>query len=111
MDKTKEVIKYWNENQDEWKVEHIENKAVRIHEIHNAHTVVSIIGFYEWLFNPKYKVFEVFGINLTKAFYRVNILDVNNELIRNNSSCVNIFSTAKTPPEIIKYLGKQGKNE
>ena len=46
------------------------------------------VGFYEWLFNPKYGVFEVFDVNL------YNIFDV-----RKSKD----FNT-KSPEEIIKYL-------
>jgi len=86
----KKLIKYYNDNQSEIKVINIDNKNVTFN--HNPKTgnyQIYKIGFYEWLFNPKYKVFEVFGLD---AFERNHIL---NGALRMNTE------------EIIKYLTEQ----
>jgi hypothetical protein len=69
-----EVIEHYNNGQDEYIIEMIRE----IHDRYNKPTGEYIvileqetcnhIGFYEWLFNPKYKVFEVFKIELNYIF-------------------------------------------
>jgi hypothetical protein len=50
------------------------------------------VGFYEWLFNPKYKVFEVFGFDNPNDLWSI---------------CHDYKIMFKPVPEIIKYLAKE----
>jgi hypothetical protein len=61
------------------------------------------IGFYEWLFNPKYKVFEVFRI---KPFI-IN-KESDSGAIKMTTSNLN-YLRFKQPPEILSYLQSQIK--
>ena len=74
---TKEVVDYYNGKQDEWKILKIIDVNYKIIFRDSIYPT----GFYEWLFNPKYKVFEVF--------------------VKDN---VQIGLFRKQPKEIIKYL-------
>lgn len=58
------------------------------------------IGFYEWLFNPRYKVFEVFDITYIKTSMLYELEGAREKII------------IRQPEEIIKYLEstiKRGK--
>jgi len=65
MDKLQKIIKVYNDRQDEHRVmslnPNINTNRIGV-EIGNTNQYDNI-GLYEWLFNPKYKVFEVFGID------------------------------------------------
>lgn len=93
------IIKKYNAGQDDWLLVCINKKDINsliddwqvrieaiginaMYDIKEVHTVY----FYEWLFNPKYKVFEVF------------------------KSVLNFFETKtfeiKQPEQIIEYLAE-----
>jgi hypothetical protein len=97
----KEVIEYYNNGQDEYNIESIFQRNNRgTNDIsENDPYYVSINcnqkGFYEWLFNPRYKVFEVF--KLGRADMEENIFEV---------SWVYNYTT-KQPQEILDYLKNQ----
>jgi hypothetical protein len=55
----KEIKEYYNNGQDEFENLIIDGETVVLWQ--KGHLHKHVIGFYEWLFNPKYKVFEVFG--------------------------------------------------
>jgi hypothetical protein len=56
----KEVVEYYNNGQDEFENLIIDGSTVILWQ--KGHLHKHVIGFYEWLFNPEYKVFEVFNI-------------------------------------------------
>jgi hypothetical protein len=63
----KEVVDYYNNGQDEIVVKNIDNKNVVFNYNPNTGNYrIYKIGFYEWLFNPEYKVFEVFPVERTE---------------------------------------------
>jgi hypothetical protein len=61
----KEVIEHYNNGQDKWEIGDIISDCTQcIVYIGKSESVIRMnIGFYEWLFNPKYKVFEVFKVS------------------------------------------------
>jgi hypothetical protein len=89
----KEVIEYYNNGQDEIVVKNIDNKNVVFNYNPNTGNYrIYKIGFYEWLFNPKYKVFEVF--------------------FKHNTHKWNLFDFIKAKPqEILDYLKNQTKGD
>ncbi len=85
----KKVIEYYNKNQDEFHIISY-NKKIKVFKIlYFGHEYK--IDSYEFIFNPKYKVFEVFGIN-----------DMKTVLAFRKKGAWNL--TARQPKEIIKYL-------
>jgi hypothetical protein len=60
----KEVIEYYNNGQDDEKLK-VEDIFIGIQNDWKVKVLYESpsIGFYEWLFNPRYKVFEVFNID------------------------------------------------
>ena len=67
MDKLKKIAYVFNARQDKWYIVRVLKDGEIYMGIPDAESVVEYepkewIGFYEFLFNPKYKVFEVFEI-------------------------------------------------
>jgi hypothetical protein len=100
----KEVIEHYNNGQDEYEnrgiyKNYLGDYVVKIYYEYDSETKTICkeieIGFYEWLFNPKYKVFEVF--KLGRADMEENIFEV---------SWVYNYTT-KQPQEILDYLKNQ----
>jgi len=96
------IKEYYNDKQDEYKITYFK---LNDDEISNCIEIVykdmlkEIIGFYEWLFNPRYKVLEVFGI-INDNMIGNDIHDLAINLIRNEDG-------RKSPAEIIAYLENQ----
>ena len=63
MNETQAVQEYYNQGQSEYSICDIGEDFVRIKRFGTITEHYYKIGFYEWLFNPKYKVFEVFQVN------------------------------------------------
>ena len=102
-----DYIEYYNKNQSEYELLHIEKIGkhydclikIRIDDI----PFYDRAGFYEWLFNPKYKVFEVFGINLlTNSSNQIAFFDGYNYTDKNIKS----YAESKTVPEILPPYGR-----
>jgi hypothetical protein len=109
MNKVERVKELYNNGQDEWSVwkifvnskdEKIDLKGFINEDIGNIYIRKKenkesgeCIGFYEWLFNPKYKVFEVFKINSV--------------ILANNYKVVTHKWIYREPEEILTYLSKQ----
>jgi len=96
MNKLKAITDIYNDRQDEYKVDeilkgHFGTYKVKINGKHQITFYKEWIGFYEFLFNPKYGVFEVFGIDSLDNIY--------NEYIWLN----------KSTEEIIDYMYKAVK--
>jgi hypothetical protein len=83
----------YNERQDEYKVKSInaQNSGLVVFEYGRY------IGFYEFIFNPKYGVFEMFDI------YENGLFDY-------NGFSHKLFNV-KQPLEIVKYILKERDNE
>lgn len=89
------IIKYYNENQDGHKIQlHISDEYnINLDKRENGCIGGNkTIGFYEWLWNKKYKVFKTFSKN--DSHYHQMQLDI-----------VMIINCSDNPEEeIIKYL-------
>jgi hypothetical protein len=105
--KHKEVIEYYNNGQDEWNdlinID-VKNGIVEFGEWINKENgykgIREEIDFYEWLFNPKYKVFEVFHFIITfmtKGYITFNHNPKKEVIIKNK------------PELILDYLKNQTK--
>jgi hypothetical protein len=108
MNKVERVKEFYNNGQDEWfvwkifvnsKDEKIDLKGFINENIGNIYIRKKenkesgeCIGFYEWLFNPKYKVWQVFNFPLQAII----------ELGKNEESF--IVKGIKQPEEILTYL-------
>ena len=94
--KLQEIVNVYNDKQDEWYIIRFD-KECEIHiSIPDETSVVKYrdigsewIGLYEWLFNPKYRVLEVFKIVMTSSILTFDI-DLNFKI--------------KQPEEIIDYI-------
>ena len=98
------ILDYYNKQQSEyvvwqivdssgtWKVDIEKNTEKVITAIHMA---IKSIGFYEWVFNPKYGVFEAFG--KIHGLYILDILDADED---------GYLKVVEPPSEIIKILSK-----
>jgi hypothetical protein len=117
----REVVEFYNNRQDEWSVwkifvnskdEKIDLKGFINEDIGNIYIRKKenkesgeCIGFYEWLFNPKYKVFEVFNLGGPDVEYFFGISD--------GLAYTKNYRGLKPIDEILTYLSKQtgGDNE
>jgi hypothetical protein len=89
----KEVIEYYNNGQSEWEIIVINSSYdIMIKLKDDEKRYVVNIGFYEWLFNPIYKVFEVFNICECDM---INLYDGLNTIL------------LKNPDKILLYLKNQ----
>ena len=86
----KDIIKYYNKGQGEYKITGINDDNYVIFRIEKpkVENYFRAIGFYEWLVNPKYKVFEVFAVYKDYLFWED---EVGMQYVRE-------------PKEIIEYL-------
>ncbi len=103
MDNTK-TIEYYNKGQSEIKIKSIDEHEVyhqilKSDKIPKGHKMLldhKSISLYEWIFNPKYKVYEVFNVNK----YDIRLKD-----IRETSR------EYKSEKEILEYLHQQIKEK
>jgi hypothetical protein len=91
------VVKYYNESDIcNFKIEYVNNGlglveeywTIKFKDIHNP------VGFYEFLFNPVYKTFEVFKVKIGFLMTRVSLSNHEPDIV-------------KTPKEVINYLGNK----
>jgi hypothetical protein len=88
------VSKYYNGKQSTYLARFIENgNKVDICYNKNNNIIHEVVGFYQFIFSPKYKVFEVFKV----TYY--DFLDMDEST--HELEIVKI----KQPEEILKYLG------
>ena len=107
------VIEYYNKGQDVIKIKSLDEHEVyhqilKSDKIPKGHKMLldhNSISFYEWIFNPKYKVFEVFLIDRMKI---KKMLKHNLEII-NEGKLSWSFDVFMQPKEILKYLEEQTK--
>lgn len=103
MDKIQDIIKYYNKNQDEWWTTDYNDDYQMYVEEYDDNQGCCLnsgdkywIGFYEWLFNPKYKVFEIFKVKTGSVMEAV---------ILSYDQGDKVYAV----PEILEYLYKQIK--
>jgi hypothetical protein len=100
MNKVERVKEFYNNGQDDkdYKIRNI-YYSKKYDTWYVEFKYLPSIPFYEWLFNPKYKVFEVFKINSV--------------ILANNYKVVTHKWIYREPEEILTYLSKQtgGDNE
>ena len=95
-DKLNKIIEYYNEKQDKWTISHFKEYDDDVLIVLDMEEYWIERDIYSWIFNPKYRVCEMFEMNSALDLFIDHINYKDFSIIQ-----------SKQPEEIINYLYNQ----